>query len=89
MQQRAVREARERVVVRLLLDARLIELALGDVFDRAFVAHELAVLVEHGARVLGDPDDVAVLAIDLRLEAADRAPRRDSAMNSSRRRGST
>ena len=43
VQQRAVGEPGERVVVRLLLDARLVVLALGDVLDRALVVRALAV----------------------------------------------
>src|SRR5690606_19548175 len=79
VQQRPVREPRQRVVVRLLLDAGLIEAAFRDVLDRAFVMQDAAVVAEDGARVLRDPDDVAILAVDLRLEVADRAARLDDA----------
>src|SRR5690606_5894594 len=66
-----------RIVVGLLLDPLLVEPPLGHVFDRAFVVAHAALGIEDGARVLADPDDVAVLAIHLRLEAGDLASRRD------------
>src|SRR5690606_15397900 len=77
VEQRAVREPRQRIVVGLLLDPLLVEPPLGHVFDRAFVVAHAALGIEDGARVLADPDDVAVLAIHLRLEAGDLASRRD------------
>ena len=48
---------------------RLGLLAVGDVFDRPFVIEQLAVGIADFASVLRDPADLAVLAIDLRLEA--------------------
>lgn len=45
--------------------------ALGDVHDRALVVPHAAVLVLDHPRVLGNPDDAAVLAPDCRLEVED------------------
>src|SRR5579871_2825726 len=58
-----------------MLDSDLIETPLGDVFDRAFVADRGTVFGEDGAGIFGDPDDVAVSATHLRLEARHRAAR--------------
>src|SRR5579872_2208378 len=58
-----------------MLDPDLVEAPLGDVLDRAFIADQAAILAVHGARILGDPDDIAVLSIDLRLESGHRATR--------------
>src|SRR5579863_60899 len=73
LQQRAIRQPRERVVVRLMLDAHLIEAPLRHILDRAFVADSAPVLRHDRASILRDPDDVAVLAIDLRFESGHRA----------------
>src|SRR5688572_24070300 len=53
--------------------------ALRDVLDGALIVQDAALVVENGARVLGNPDGVAVLAMDARLEAADLAARLDDA----------
>src|ERR1035437_5737403 len=42
--------------------------ALGDVLDRAFVVKQFSLAVTDGAAVFGNPDDGAVLAVNLRLE---------------------
>ena len=72
-QQRAVGEAGEVIVPRLALDALLVLAQFGDVLDRALVADQPAGIVVHRAGVLGNPDQPAVAAADLRLEAVNRA----------------
>ena len=45
--------------------------SLGNLFDSTFVILDLAVDSAHGAGVFGDPDGVALLAIDLGFEIRD------------------
>ncbi len=77
LQQRPVRKSGERVIIRLVLDARLIPAALRHILDGPFITDRRAVFGEQRAGVFRNPDDVAVLAIDLGLEARYRAARLD------------
>ncbi len=63
----------ERMVKRFRAAQRLLRLPpLRDVLDRAFVIKQFALRVAHGAAVLRNPDDGPVLAVNLRLEPAQR-----------------
>src|SRR3954471_8176172 len=68
IQQRSIGQSGECVVVRLLLDPRLIQLAFGDVFDGTFVAHHLTRFVIYSTRVFGNPDDLPIAAMDSSFE---------------------
>jgi len=67
----------------------LVVLALGDVDDGPFVTIDLAVDVQHGAGIFGNPDNAAVFAADLRLEIGHKPWRAMRSRKSSRRVGST
>ena len=54
-------------------------LLLRDVLDRAFVVQQIAVVVAIGPGIFDDPDHLAVLAADLRLEILDHVVLRPSA----------
>ena len=62
----------QRVIQNLGVTQRLLgPFALGDFFHRAFVVEHLASPIAHDPRVLGNPDDAPVLAINLGLEFRD------------------
>lgn len=70
-------------ILRQVFDQRVIEvlgiaeafgdiLAGGDVFDDTLVIEQIAAGPAGGADILRDPDDLAVLAVNLRLKIGDR-----------------
>ncbi len=88
-QHRAVGQPGQHVVGGLVFDLLLVIFAFRDIFDRTFVKQQPAVAVAHFAGVLGDPDDVAVFAVDLGFEVTHFAVGLHDAMYSPRFSGST
>ena len=72
-QQRAVGQTGQRIVVRLVQELLLEELAVGNILHRALEEDDLARGIADGVGALGHPDDAAVLAVHPRLEVADGA----------------
>ncbi len=65
VEQYAVGQTGQQVMVGLPLQLLLVMLALGDVLHRALVADELAIGAAHHVGILGNPDARAIAPVDL------------------------
>ncbi len=55
---------------RLIFDDCSVLSTKRDIFYRAFVVEQGAIVVTHSARIFGYPDDAAIFPIDLRFEVS-------------------
>ena len=72
IEQGAIRQPSQCVVVGLALNLRLVNPPISDVFDRTFVIFNLSRRIAMDVRIDGHPDHFAVVAKHLALKATDR-----------------